>query len=213
MAEKKHKVEGKTSEKSKPQGKAENQPQGQPENQPQYQSMPPIEPDEVIEAPVVIPEEEIAQLHTELDQALVKANEYLTGWQRERAEFINYKKRIEREQSQGGQNAFGNAIRRYLDISDDLARALKDKNRPLEGNGAIWAEGIELIHRKMVAAFEADGVKMIEAKGKFFDPNMHEAISNEDSPELESGQIIDVVQPGYTLGDRVIRPARVRVAR
>jgi molecular chaperone GrpE len=205
MAEKKHKVEGKIHQEAKPVDKAENQPMDQ--------SMPPIEPDEVIEAPVVIPEEEIAQLRTELDQALAKANEYLTGWQRERAEFINYKKRIEREQSQGGQNAFGNAIRRYLDIADDLARALKDKNRPLEGNGAIWAEGIDLIHRKMVAAFEADGVKMIDAKGKYFDPNMHEAISHEDSPEHESGQIIDVVQPGYILGERVIRPARVRVAR
>lgn len=181
--------------------------------QPQGQSMPADMPEEQTEMPVVIPEEELAQLRAELDQALGKANEYLTGWQRERAEFINYKKRIEREQSQGGQTAFGNAIRRYLDIADDLARALKDKNRPTEGNGAIWAEGIDLIHRKMVAAFEADGVKVIEAKGKFFDPSMHEAISHEDSPEHESGQIIDVVQPGYTLGERVIRPARVRVAR
>jgi molecular chaperone GrpE len=213
MVEKKHKVVGKTPEEGKPQDKAENQPQVKPENEPLEQPLPINEPDEVIEAPVVIPEEEIAQLRSELDQALVKANEYLTGWQRERAEFINYKKRIEREQSQGGQNSFGNAIRRYLDIADDLARALKDKNRPLEGNGAIWAEGIDLIHRKMLAAFESDGVKIIEAKGKFFDPNMHEAISHEDNPEHESGQIIDVVQPGYTLGDRVIRPARVRVAR
>ncbi len=183
------------------------------EEKPQEQPVSPIEPEEVTEVPAVIPEEEITQLRCELDKALARANEYLTGWQRERAEFINYKKRMKREQSQGGQNAFGNAIRRYLDIADDLARALKDKNRPTEGNGAIWAEGIDLIHRKMIAAFEADGVKMIETKGKFFDPNMHEAISNEDSSEHESGQIIDVIQPGYILGERVIRPARVRVAR
>ena len=159
------------------------------------------------------PDEELIQLRSERDQALVKANEYLEGWQRERAEFFNYKKRMERELSQGGQNVFGNAIRRYLDIADDLARALKNSNRPMEGNGAIWAEGIDLIHRKFVGAFEADGVKMIDIEGKFFDPNLHEAISNEDSPDHESGQIIDVVQPGYILGERVIRPARVRVAR
>jgi molecular chaperone GrpE len=158
-------------------------------------------------------EEELSQLRCERDQALVKANEYLDGWQRERAEFFNYKKRMDRELSQGGQNAFGNAIRRYLDIADDLARALKSTNRPTEGNGAIWAEGIDLIHRKLVSAFDADGVKMIEIEGKYFDPNLHEAISNEDSPDHESGQIIEVVQPGYTLGERVIRPARVRVAR
>lgn len=162
---------------------------------------------------VVSPEEEINLLRSERDQALVQANEYLEGWQRERAEFFNYKKRMERDLSQGGQNAFGNAIRRYLDIADDLARALKDKNRPTEGDGAIWAEGIDLIQRKFICAFEADGVKTIETKDQYFDPNLHEAISNEDSPDHESGQIIDVVQPGYTLGERVIRPARVRVAR
>jgi molecular chaperone GrpE len=163
--------------------------------------------------PIVISEEELTQLRADLDQAATKANEYLEGWQRERAEFFNYKKRMERELSQGGQNAFGNAIRRYLDIADDLARALKSANRPKEGDGAIWAEGIDLILRKMICAFEADGVKMMDTNCKNFDPNLHEAISSEDSPDHESGQIIDVVQPGYLLGERVIRPARVRVAR
>ena len=179
----------------------------------QEQPVPPAEPEEMTEVPAVIPAEEIAQLRSELDEALAKANEYLCGWQRERAEFFNYKKRMEREQAQGGQNAFATAIRRYLDIADDLERALKSKNRPTEGNGAIWADGIDLIHRKMIAAFETDGVKLIDTDEKFFDPNMHEAISHEDSPDHESGQIIEVVQPGYTLGERVIRPARVRVAR
>ncbi len=197
MVAKKHKVDEKITEGEKPLD----------------QPIPPADSEEATEVPAVIPEEEISQLRSELEQALVKANDYLTGWQRERAEFINYKKRMEREQSQGGQNAFGNAIRRYLDIADDLARALKDKNRPTEGNGVIWAEGIDLIHRKLIGSFEADGVKMIETQAKFFDPNMHEAISHEDSPDHESGQIIDVVQPGYILGERVIRPARVRVAR
>jgi len=179
----------------------------------QEQSTAPAESEQLTEVPAVIPDEEIAQLRSELDQALAKADEYLTGWQRERAEFFNYKKRMEREQAQGGQNAFATAIRRYLDIADDLERALKSVNRPTEGNGAIWTDGIDLIHRKMIAAFEADGVKLIDTDGKFFDPNMHEAISHEDNPDHESGQIIEVVQPGYTLGERVIRPARVRVAR
>ncbi|MFZ2098211.1 MAG: nucleotide exchange factor GrpE [Anaerolineales bacterium] len=183
------------------------------EGKSEVESQPTTEPEEVSEVPAIIPEEEIAQLRAELDQALVKQDEYLGGWQRERAEFFNYKKRMEREQTQGGQNAFASAIRRYLDIADDLERALKNNNRPTDGNGAIWAEGIDLIYRKLVAAFEADGVKRIDKDCKFFDPNLHEAISHEDSPEHESGQIIEVVQPGYTLGERVIRPARVRVAR
>ena len=165
------------------------------------------------ELPALISEEELEKLRSELDEAVKKSNEYLEGWQRERAEFFNYKKRMEREQSLGGQNAVGNAIRRYLDIADDLARALKNNNRPSDGDGAIWAEGIDLIYRKMLSAFEADGVKMMDTDGKYFDPSMHEAISNEDSPNHESGQIIEVIQPGYILGDRVLRPARVRVAR
>ncbi len=181
--------------------------------QPVEQSAPSSEPEQVVEVPTVTPEADLNQLKDELEAVKQKECEYLNGWQRERAEFFNYKKRIEREQAQGGQNAFANAIRRYLDIADDLERALKSKTRPSEGEAATWAEGIDLIHRKMLAAFEADGVKTIDASGKFFDPNMHEAISHEDNPEFESGQIIDVVQPGYMLGERVIRPARVRVAR
>jgi len=204
MAAKKHKDE--TKENVDKEIKAE-------ADQFQSDTMPQPESGEVAEVPVVIPEEELTQLRTELEEARQKECEYLTGWQRERAEFFNYKKRIEREQAQGGQNAFANAIRRYLDIADDLERALKSKNRPSEGEGAIWADGIDLIHRKMLAAFEADGVKTIDTSGKFFDPNMHEAISHEDSPGHESGEIIEVVQPGYVLGERVIRAARVRVAR
>ena len=164
------------------------------------QSAPPPE----AEAPVAEPSPELAA-------ALAKAQEYLDGWQRERADFFNYKRRIEREQGQGAQNALGNALRRYLDIADDLERALR--NRPLEGDGAVWADGIDLIYRKLLGAFEADGVKLIETQGQFFDPVLHEAISQEDAPELESGQIIGVVQTGYALGERVRRPARVRVAR
>ncbi|HSB67346.1 MAG TPA: nucleotide exchange factor GrpE [Anaerolineales bacterium] len=169
--------------------------------------------EEEVEAPTDVPQAELTQLKAELEEAKQKECEYLSGWQRERAEFFNYKKRMEREQAQGGQNAFANAIRRYLDIADDLDRALKSKNRPTEGEGAVWANGIDLILRKLLSAFDADGIKLIDTDEKFFDPNMHEAISNEDSPDHESGQIIEVVQPGYMLGERIIRPARVRVAR
>jgi molecular chaperone GrpE len=154
---------------------------------------------------------EIEALQSELEQTQTKAQEYLEGWQRARADFANYKKRVERDQAQTYQTAAGNTIKRYLEISDDLERALK--NRPQDGDGAAWASGIELIYRKLLAAFEIDGVAIMQAEGNFFDPTLHEAISQEDSPEHESGQIIEVLQPGYHLGERVLRPARVRVAR
>jgi molecular chaperone GrpE len=204
MVPKKHKEEAEKKEEK------ESRPE---EQQAQAEPMLQTEAEEIVEVPEVIPEAEMAQLRNELEHAKQKECEYLNGWQRERAEFFNYKKRIEREQAQGGQNSLANAIRRYLDIADDLDRALKSKNRPADGEGAVWADGIDLIHRKMLAAFEADGIKLIDISGKFFDPSIHEAISSEDSPDHESGQIIEVVQPGYVLGERVIRPARVRVAR
>lgn len=155
--------------------------------------------------------EQFAQFQSELQEALARADEYLDGWQRARAEFTNYKKRVEREQALAHQTAAGNILKRYLDISDDLERALK--NRPQGEEGATWAEGIDLIYRKLVSTIESEGVKKIDTEGQFFDPMLHEAISQEDSDHHESGQIIEVVQPGYMLGERVLRPARVRVAR
>jgi molecular chaperone GrpE len=154
---------------------------------------------------------EVTALREELESTRAKADEYLDGWQRARAEFANYKKRIERDQTQMAQNTAGSLIKRYLDIVDDLDRALK--NRPQGGEGASWAQGIDLIYRKFLAILEAEGVKPIEAEGQPFDPNLHEAITQEESPEHESGTVIEVVQQGYILGDRVLRPARVRVAK
>jgi molecular chaperone GrpE len=150
-------------------------------------------------------------LQADLDTAQAKADEYLDGWQRSRAEFANYKKRIEREQEQVYQNAAGSIIKRYLDVLDDLERALK--NRPQSGEGVAWAEGIELIYRKFSALLENEGVKAMQAEGEYFDPNLHEAITQEDNADYESGQIIEVIKRGYILGDRVLRPAQVRIAR
>jgi molecular chaperone GrpE len=149
-------------------------------------------------------------LLAELEQAQAKANEYLEGWQRALADFSNYKRRVERDQAQTYQNAVGSVVKRYLVILDDMERALN--NRPWDGDGAIWAEGIELIYRKLVLALDADGVTEMEAQGKQFDPNFHEAITQEASEDHESGAIIEVVQKGYMIGDRVLRPAMVRVA-
>lgn len=154
---------------------------------------------------------DVDTLVSELNACQEKADEYLDGWQRSRAEFANYKKRIEREQSQIFQNAAGNIIKRYLDIIDDLERALK--NRPEDGDGAVWAEGIELIYRKFHALLESEGVNAMQAEGELFDPNLHEAITQEENEQYESGQIIEVLKQGYMLGERVLRPAQVRIAR
>jgi molecular chaperone GrpE len=165
--------------------------------------------DEVVEAEILSDEEQA--FREELEEWQDKANEYLDGWQRSRAEFSNYKKRVERDQAQVYQNATGSVIKRFLDVMDDLERALK--NRPQDGDGAAWADGIDLVYRKLSSAFEAEGIKPMEVEGQYFDPNMHEAISSEDNPDYDSGQIIEVLKQGYHIGDRVLRPAMVRVAK
>jgi molecular chaperone GrpE len=161
--------------------------------------------------PAMVSAEEYEKLAQELQQAQGKQQEYFEGWQRERADFANYKKRIDRDQRTLSQNITVEVIKKYLAVIDDLERALK--TRPTEGTAASWANGIELIYRKLTTILENESVRRIPAETEEFDPNRHEAISYEESPEHESGQIIDVVQQGYTLGDRVIRPAMVRVAR
>jgi molecular chaperone GrpE len=155
--------------------------------------------------------QELDQLRDELAHARAQAEEYLDGWQRARAEFANYKKRVEREQDQVYQTAAGAVIKRFLGVLDDLERALK--NRPQSGEGAVWAEGIELVYRKLVSILESEGVTTMQIDGQMFDPNLHEAIISEDSDQHESGQIIDALQQGYLLGEKVLRPARVRVAK
>jgi len=154
--------------------------------------------------------DKIELLQAEIDKLRQQSQEYLDGWQRERAEFANYKKRKEKESQLLQNNISGNIIRKYLDIVDDLERALQ--NQPEEGEGASWAKGIELIYRKFLSALEAEGVVPMKVKGQQFDPNLHEAISLEPNEEYESGQIIEVLRNGYLIGDRVIRPASVRIA-
>ncbi len=105
----------------------------------------------------------------------------------------------------------GEVIKKYLVILDDLELALK--NKPRDGEGAAWAEGITLISRKLQSIIEAENVECICENNVPFDPNLHEAISNEENADFESGHIIEVVRQGYKLGERILRPAMVRVAR
>jgi molecular chaperone GrpE len=170
-----------------------------------------LEQEEEIESSEELEVDETELLRGEILTLQQQSGEYLDGWQRERAEFANYKKRTERERKQLQHNITGNIIRRYLEIVDDLERALQ--NKPTDDEGASWAEGIELVYRKFMSALEAEDVIPMEITDQQFDPNLHEAISQEPNDELESGQIIEVVRSGYMIGERVLRPASVRVAK
>jgi molecular chaperone GrpE len=155
--------------------------------------------------------DETASLKAELESTRAQMQEYLDGWQRERAAFTNYRRRMEEQQEQARRELVASIAKRYLEVLDDLVLVLK--NKPVEGEGAAWAEGIELIYRKMLAVLEAEGVKPMETQpGDPFDPRFHEAITHEPHDEHESEAIIEVVRRGYMIGDQVLRPALVRVA-
>ncbi|HEX2696836.1 MAG TPA: nucleotide exchange factor GrpE [Anaerolineales bacterium] len=151
---------------------------------------------------------ELEALQAKLAEAESKATEYKDGWMRSQAEFQNYKKRLERDNEMMYVSMKGDIIKKILPVLDDLERALQ--NRPADTGP--WVSGIELIQKKVQSILEAEGVKRIEAEGQPFDPNFHEAISHEPSETVKSGYVIGVAQNGYMLGDRVIRPALVRVA-
>jgi molecular chaperone GrpE len=150
---------------------------------------------------------ELEALQRQLEEAEAQASEFKDSWMRSQAEFQNYKKRIERDNETMYAGMKGDIIKKVLPALDDLERALQ--NRPADD---AWASGIELIARKLQNILENEGVKRIGAEGAAFDPNFHEAISHEPADGVESGHVIEVVQNGYMLGERVIRPAMVRVA-
>ena len=155
-------------------------------------------------------EEKIEELQANLVEVTAKTEEYLDGWQRSRAEFANYKKRILKENTEIRQVARGEVIKLYLDILDDLKRALQEK--PKDTEVEAWGAGIEIIYQKLLKRLEAEGIKPMEPLGQEFDPTLHEALMTEESEEYESGQIIEVMQEGYWLGEKVLRLALVRVA-
>jgi molecular chaperone GrpE len=149
---------------------------------------------------------------TAAEAAQAKADEYFGGWQRARAELANYKRRTEKEQAEIYQNTAGRIITRYLEVLDDFDRAMQEWPASDSADLAKWAKGMPLIYRKFQNVLEAEGVKRIEAEGKEFDPALHEAVAQEERDDHASGHVIATLRQGYTLGEKVLRPALVRVA-
>ena len=154
---------------------------------------------------------ELEALRQELAEAKAQAAEYLDGWQRARAEFANYKKRNEQERQELFKLANTTLITRLLPIFDDFERAFQTLPRNLLS--LTWIDGVALIYRRLQAILDGEGLAPMETEGQSFDPLVHEAVTYEESAEHQEGQIIGEVQKGYNLGDRVLRPALVRVAK
>jgi molecular chaperone GrpE len=149
-------------------------------------------------------EETVAELKQQRD-------DYYDRLLRKSAEFDNYRKRIDRERQQLSEAAAADLLQELLPLVDDLERALKAD----EGGEATAAirKGVELIHKQLLETLRKRGVQPIEALGADFDPHFHMAVAHEPSGGRREGEIIEEFRRGYLLGDRLLRPAMVKVAK
>jgi molecular chaperone GrpE len=154
---------------------------------------------------------QIEELSGQLVAANKQSEDYLVALQRERAEFLNFKRRTAEERERDLGLAGDDLIRKVLALADDFDRAIEARPEELAENS--WAEGIAAIDRKLRSLLESEGVTEIDAApGRRFDPREHDAIANVPGTGRPEGEIVDEVRRGYRLRDRVLRPALVAVA-
>ena len=151
----------------------------------------------------------------DLMERLRRAEDHLEEYKRlaqwVQAELSNYKRRVEEEREEQAKLATAGLIEMLLPVVDSLDRALS--NFRGESDNPEWRKGIELIQTNLLSVLEQEGLSRVEAQGMYFDPNQHEAIMTEETTNIEDGKIISVHQEGYMLHGRLLRPARVSVAR
>lgn len=154
--------------------------------------------------------QEVEQLRAELETARQETQENKQGWQRTAADFANYKRRTEQERDAMFGLANEVLLAKLLVIVDDFDRAIA--NMPPELQTIGWVDGIVAIDRKLRLLLDSEGLTPIEAVGKPFDPHEHEAVVQEERPDVPEGTVIAELQRGYRIRDRILRPAMVVVA-
>ena len=137
-------------------------------------------------------------------------DDFKDRWLRKTAEFDNYRRRIERERREHADTAVTDLLESILLVVDDFDRALTVEAGP---DAEAYRTGVELIHAKLLDVLKKRGVHAIESLGADFDPNMHQAVMHEVSPEHRDGEVIGELRKGYMLGDKLLRPAMVKVAK
>jgi molecular chaperone GrpE len=136
-------------------------------------------------------------------------DDYHDRWVRKTAEFDNYRKRIERERREQADQTVADLLQELLLVVDDFDRALTADS----AEGAAYRKGVEIIHAKLNDLLRKHGVRPIDALGAEFDPNLHQAVLQEVSPDHREGEVIGELRRGYMMGDRLLRPAMVKVAK
>ena len=163
------------------------------------------------QADVEAAEVTVESLQAELEVTQAEAAKNLEGWQRAAADLANYKRRQEEQAGRKRQDITANIFRDILPALDDLDLAFQNLPDSLTDQEAGWVEGFRLVQRKLAQLLEKNNIRVIEADGEF-DPNLHEAVTYEENPDYETNAIIADLRKGYTIGERVLRPALVRVA-
>jgi molecular chaperone GrpE len=169
---------------------------------------------EVKETAVVATEAGEAEvgLEKQLELALEEAAKNLEGWQRAAAELANYKRRQEEQLKLQRDRIKGEVLAGVISALDDMDLAFQNVPEELNGQLVGWVEGFRLVQRKLNKVLEEQNVMPISTEGDF-DPTVHEAVSYEESNDHKEGQIIGELRKGYQVGNRVLRPALVRVAK
>ena len=162
----------------------------------------------VAHAPETV-DEEGTDVAPDIEAARAEAAEYLDHLRRLQAEFDNYRKRVLKEQTDAVERAAAPTIQRLLEVLDDFDLALMSANDKPDFDRFL--HGVELVYAKLAETLKAEGLERIDAHGKPFDPEQHEALMQ--TGEGDHLVVADVLRPGYTLRGRVIRPAGVRVNR
>jgi molecular chaperone GrpE (heat shock protein) len=166
-------------------------------------------------AELVATRAELRRVEAELKKFGEERLEWADKLARRQADFDNFRKRIERERSETYNRALGEVVRRLLPVLDNLQRAL-DAERTLENAESNefrhFLHGVELINRQLGGVLEGLGVEVVPTVGELFDPHVHEAVATEETDEVEPDTIVQEMQRGYRLGDKLLRPAMVKVA-
>ena len=158
------------------------------------------------------PQEEVLSLEKQLEQARQEAAQNLEGWQRTAAELANFKRRQEEQRKLQRDRIKAEVLEGVISALDDMVIAFQHVPEELDGQLVGWVEGFRLVQRKLDKILDDQNVMPINTEGKF-DPNLHEAVSHEENDDHEEGDIIEELRRGYQIGNRVIRPALVRVAK
>lgn len=154
---------------------------------------------------------ELEKLQGALEECQKLRDEYLAGWQRAKADFLNYKKEEMSKVKSMMEFLKASWISELLKILDNFE--LAQKHLPKEIESSEWAKGFAQIQQQFNEFLKNEGVEEIKALGEKFDPNFHEALEEIDAEGKETGEVVEVLEKGYTINNLLLRPAKVRVSK